>query len=1383
MFTHLHVHTEYSPLDGASHLGDLVARASADGQTALAITDHGNVSGAWAFQHECEAAGITPIQGCEVYVAVGSRFEREAIVVASADDSADWDEESERSKTKRYHHLTLLAINRRGWKNLNAMLMDAESHVWSHPRIDMDLLAEHAEGIIVLTGCLGGPVLGSVAQATASAAQAAQAERACADVDWELRRGAQVLTSVRGDVFAAWDAAAAALDPAERKRLVPPAELTSPEQVPEAMRGVAVNVLDWYAERARLDRTAPHPFVDTFAAGRVHRRAAEQWDAYARESLDAIIAAVGRDNVYVEIMEHGIAEESVAVARVAELAAEYGLPLVATNDSHYTDAADAHTHEAILAMQSKKTLDDPKRFQFHGEGYHLRTEAEMRSLRPEPWWQQACDNTNEVAARIRPRVLPPVRMRLPAYPVPDGFDSEIDYLTHLVYEGARRIYGDQLPGAVVERIEHELSVIGQMGFPAYFLIVREMIQWAKDHRIIVGPGRGSAAGAMVSYCLGIVTIDPLRHNLLFERFLEPGRKGMPDIDTDFEKARFDEVYDWAQQRYGLDSVARIGTFAIATTKRAIKDSARVMHENGLGDRLSKAVPTVEGKPYSFARLEDTTDHRGDKFRTEVAKAGQRGTAIVDLAKEYADTIAGVGVHACGVIISAKPLVGSVPLRLDAKEFKNGRRVLVTQWTGPELEDLGLLKMDMLRIRNLDVISKAIEYVETTRDEVIDYYHLPDPDTRDDPKVARAWQLLREGRTAGIFQMDSDGMRRLAQAVQPTEHNDLTAILALYRPGPMGAGMHDTYARRKSGEEPVDYTYLTDDPEEARWIDSVLGTTYGVFVYQEDLMRLGTVVAGFDAAMRSKLRKAVGKKKKALLDEVFTALREGAAKEFRDDNGDVYSPKFQASTVEHLIDAMQGAAAYLFNKSHAAAYAQVTFNTAYLKANWPAEYGAAILACTDDDDKRLTAIRSLQEEGIEILPADVNLSGAETAPVGETSIRFGLTEIKGVGSAGALLAEHRPRDGWTSLAHIVSVLGSKVNVGVLEALIEAGALDQLGPRLGHLTIVRALSVGDDIPVPDIDFDLLEASIRQRRTLGVALGTSPLYHHRRQIKQWSVPGIEDSRGAQLGTRPMPLHRIPDAQGARVLVAAVLAQASERAYSKGQMLQVTLEGSHGTMRATMWAEDLARQHASDGVPPAGSIVAVSGRVRVREVEVTDETGEVTSVELVKELTIQHMWRINVHDDDRPAEPRLSVDDFAHAFALMNHYRLDRYRDLPAELRAQQPEQTQRMLEPLRKRPVITAVVCPECGRHRYLTGTAPTRCTMTIGCTGRPEKASASTRLAPSEIVPAKPEGAADAEDPTDRDGADAGVAVEPAAPTPVRRAPAARAGGIRGLGRKG
>ncbi|KAB1646163.1 DNA polymerase III subunit alpha [Pseudoclavibacter sp. CFCC 14310] len=1805
MFTHLHVHTEYSPLDGASHLGELVARAASDGQTALAITDHGNIGAAWAFQHECERARVKPIIGCEVYLAIGSRFERHTLETET-DESADYDSETTRTKAKRYYHLTLIARNKAGWRNLNRILVEAEEHVWSHPRIDYELLAANADGLIVLTGCLGGPVLGNMSQSCAFAAKAAAAGNDLSTFPSPVQAEAH---AVAADLMAArrsWDEALADI-PEVTKYPATPAEavaggITSAEEEVPGPLLLAAQRWEEADSRARQLRDPDSDLDPVLLAGLVakHSAAAEQSEALARENLDSIIAAVGRENVYIEIMEHGIEKESAALPKMAALADEYSLPLVASNDSHYTAPEDAATHEAILAMQSGKALDDPKRFHFHGAGYHLRTEAEMRALRPETWWQSACDNTALVADRVEPRVMPDARMRLPKYPVPDGYPDEMSYLHHLVAAGAKRIYGNPLPDNVRERLRTEMSVIGQMGFPAYFLIVHDMIRWAKDHDIIVGPGRGcltaeaqvwttqgmksindveigdlvrthtgairpvenrfkyeideplvtlrtfhdgsgvtmtqdhkvlsvpglreelhertkggavwptevteeptwvaakdvsvgdllcvpvppspgtapavfdvaetlpearlgqkftvtdseiieripvnrpyrssvrdvsrragvsrsalqalagaraafgesapdalgrrstprvvrarkkaeevlradgfdsfgdwdsyvhehssveirtprfvplnddllfllgamasngwlrgggdqrrlgwaerrstsdtrirdavkriwgltvrtaeskttdlvqynlcsaavfgmfsaflpgyeqtaqtkrlpdwiadlsegqkrtlleglwwgdgsksdaarrwsysssspmltaqvrdliwalhapagvktddrvdnraefknrapswqvrttpdfgptqqglwyggkryvyqrvrsktteqkrttvydlqvpvdhsfmtdsfvvhnSAAGSLVSYCLDIVTIDPLRHHLLFERFLEPGRKGMPDIDTDFEKARFGEVYDWAQRTYGHDSVARIGTFMIATTKRAIKDAARVHRLSGLGDRLSKAVPVVGGKPYTFAQLADQSDLKGEKFRSVLARAGSDGAKIVDLAERYSNTIAGTSVHACGVIISGKPLVGNVPLRLDPKEATEGRQVFVTQWTGPELEDLGLLKMDMLRIRNLDVIAKAIEYIEATTGERIDYYGLPDPDTQGDPRVSAAWQLLRDGRTAGVFQMDSDGMRKLTQQVQPTEHNDLTAILALYRPGPMGAGMHETYARRKTGREEVDYTYLTDDPTEAQWIDTVLGDTFGVFVYQEQLMRLGTVVSGFDASMRSKLRKAVGKKKRALLDEVFTALREGAGKEFRDEAGEVFSPVFSAQTVERLIDAMQGAAAYLFNQSHAAAYAQVAFNTAYLKANWPAAYGAAILACTDDEEKRLTAINSLREEGVTILPPDVNASLSATFPEDDTSIRLGLSEVKGVGVVGDALVEHRPAEGYTSLGHLREALGSALNVGALENLICSGACDRYGPRLGQMTVSRALASGESIPIPAAEFGLLERSVRERNLLGVSLSENPLARYKAQVKAWRVPGVEDSEGAALGARAIPVHRIPDAEGARVVIAGILASAKERAYSKGQMLSVTIEGGKSSIRGVMWAEDLVSQlRSEEGLPAVGSVVAASARVRVREVEVTDERGEVIDVEQVRELNVMHMWPIPI--DERLHEDRLSVDAAEQAFALMREQKVQRFVDLqlpPSEF----TELETSLLRPLRKRPVVTVTVCPVCGRHRYVTGSTSAKCTICVGCTGQPVKALTTAARAPRSV----------------------------------------------------
>lgn len=1138
-FAHLHVHTEHSALDGLSPLRAAIDKVAADKNTALAITDHGTLGGAWKFAKHARDAGIKPIIGIEAYIAISAEWEDtpsrhapETREVERDDEaSADLDENergragAKTTKTSRYQHITLLAKNTVGWTNLTRMVNESsETYVGKYPLMDWELIKRFGTGIIALTGCLGGPVLGPMS---------------------------------RGN------------------------------------------------------------------------------EAEAQLNLDRIVDAVGHDNVYVEIMEHGIPSESAALPLMHKLAVKNGLPLVATNDAHYVNAEDAHTHEAWLAVQSGSTLSDPKRFKFHGEGFHLRTEREMRELRGEEWWQTAVTNTIKVAERCDD-VIPEPQMRLPEFPLPEGFNDIRSYYVSLVKEGAIKKFGNPLPEVVKERLNTELNVIAPAGFMSYFLIVHDVIKWARSQGIRVGPGRGSAAGSLTSYCLDIVAVDPLENNLLFERFLEPGRAGMPDIDVDFEQGRRHEVLQYLAQRWGSDRVARIGAFQASKTKRALRDASKLLEAGSVGDVLSKAVPIGDGgAPYTFDQLFDLDDPAGKRFRDLLATFGELGETVVDLARGFAGTVNGESIHACGTLIADTDLNSLVPLRKDRSKANSSGLNVVTQWDGKDIDDFGLLKLDVLGLRNLDIVSKAAQFIEQTTGTVVDPDNLPHPNTRGDKRVAATWELLRSGRTAGIFQMESSGMSNLAQLVQPERLSDLSAVVALYRPGPMSAGMHFMYADRKSGTQDVDYSIFTNDPAEQEAIASVLGETYGVFVYQEQLMRLGTVVSGFDVKMRSKLRKAVGKKIKSVMDEVGEAFILGAPIEVRDETGAITSPVFATQTAAKLFEYMKGSADYLFNASHSFAYAQLAYVTAYLKANWPAEYGAAILAVTDKDDKRQHALRALAEEGIEILAPDVNRSRAETFPIGPRTVLLGLGEIKGVGQAGADIAAFRAATDkpfgsiHDLITRVLSADGkSLVDVGTVEGLIEAGALDEYGPRLGMMRIARAAKL-HDLPVPEDEWGVLERATRQRLRLGVIMGAHPLDVLLAQVSKWTIPmGRNVNERQTLGQGAQPLSALPEDDGSGTITYGILAEWSERAYKKGRMANFTIESSTVSIRGVLWNETLNALRNGPGIPNVGSIIALSGKVQVKSRDVEDEEGNVVETVVTKELMAFQVWTVGVDD-----------------------------------------------------------------------------------------------------------------------------------------------------------
>ncbi|MCU6479083.1 DNA polymerase III subunit alpha [Arthrobacter sp. A2-55] len=1216
-FVHLHVHTEHSSLDGLSRIKTLPRTAAALGQKAIAITDHKSLAGAWKFQKNCLEAGIKPIIGIEMYLAIGSRFEQNSEIVPNDDDNVS-DADEGKEKTKRYMHLTVLACNEAGWKSLLALHNKAEDTHWYQPRIDLDLLDEHGEGLIILTGCLGGPVAGPLARAG--------------------------VLEKSGD--------------------------------PEG------------AEEKRRE---------------------------ARANLDRLITAVGREHVFLEVMYHGIKAETHAFREIRALSAETGIPMVATNDCHYEHEHEAAAHDGFLAVGVKRPLDDPARFSFNGDdSYFVRSEQQMLdvlgNIKNKPAadaWRQAVANSVKVAELCADKVIPDPKMRLPKFPVPPGFDSEAAYFHHLVKEGAVERYGTDpetgqrrpLPAEVKERLRMEEDIIISMGFPAYFLIVHDVIAWARSdymaqdwvdlhtgkavdeetrerkRPILVGPGRGSAAGSASSYCLKIVGIDPLEYHLLFERFLEPGRAGMPDIDVDFEAARRPEVFAYLGVRWGEDRVAHIGTFGMALSKAAIKDAARILKPSvldtdtaeqvaelraegrqadatrivqaamkgilargndlqRLGNQLSALVPSAGGKAYTFSQLADTTDESGQAFRDLVQNSGEDAEEILALAKSFEGITKTESIHACGFIISPEPLDELVPLRWQSHaKGADPHAPRVICWDGGDCEEIGLLKMDVLGLTNLDIAHQAMDFIEESTGTALSLDTIPHPSTKDNPVVDGAYGLMAAGKTSGLFQMESAGMIKVAQDVVPENLDDVSAIVALFRPGPLKAGMDVTYARRKSGDEPVSYTAFTRDPVETQWIDSVMGATYGMAIYQETIMRLSTVVAGFDASQRSRLRKAMGKKKQSEMDACLSMWNEGAPREFLDEDGTTISPVFSVETAGKLWGFISGAASYLFNASHSAAYGWLAYATAYLKSGWPVEYAAGILAVADKDEKRLTALSALRDDRIEVRAPDVNLSKARTSPV-NGAVLVGLAEVKGVGDAGTHIVAEREANGpFTSLGDLLSRVTvptddpakrSRISVTALQGLIEAGALDSFGPRLGHIMVLRAAQSSNVQPL-QAEWSDVEKSTRQRARLGTSLGIHPLVSLKSVLREWESPN---------GSSVTALHRIADGNGEPVLTVGVIAAWDEKGYSGGRRANFTLESSKVSINGVVWDWTLSRLRRNGEVPKVGDVVAVSGKVNVRTTMVGDEEAGTQEAITTKELSISEVWPI-----DAGSEPDIDV------------------------------------------------------------------------------------------------------------------------------------------------
>ncbi|MDN5890184.1 MAG: DNA polymerase III subunit alpha [Yaniella sp.] len=697
------------------------------------------------------------------------------------------------------------------------------------------------------------------------------------------------------------------------------------QNVKDTLREVLFGIIEQHYVRL-FDRGLSPALAESITT-RVEETSQLLNDAY--NATQRLIDCVGKDHVFVEIMDHGITSETYAMDHLIPLAEHFDLDLVVTNDSHYIHQDDAQAHDAFLAVGTRSSLDTPGRFSFNGDNYHLMTEVEIRAIHPDDEvWQQAVTNTGKVAELVAEDTVPKPETRLPKFDLPEDFDNADDYLRHLVEDLAPERYGDDWreDEEVVERMNHELSVISDMGFSDYFLITWDIMDFCAREGITTGAGRGSAAGSLVSYVLGIVHVCPLDNGLLFERFLERGRVGLPDIDLDFPKFQRWRIHRYVEEKYGHDHVAQIGSFQSAKSRAAIRDAARVLTPDKdlaktqqeqdrrreifrLGDTLAKTLETQGADPLSFAELDALDENHSQKieFFKAVEEAGDIGRQIVELARQMENISKGVSIHPCGFVISTEPLTDMVPLRPAANEGEPD----VIIWDGDMCEDMGLLKMDFLAIQNLDYMDRTFEYL-AEQDVEMSVFDIPDPND-DDETVDKTYELLREGRTAGLFQLDSDGMTRVLRDVAPNDLNDLSAVVALYRPGPLSAGMPEDYAAKKNGQREESYDHLTKDATEIEWLDTVLGETYQAALYQEQAMTLGRVIAGFDDKQRSTLRRAIGRKSRDLMREAQNWWFEGAQQEFKDDQGKVYSPVFSKDTAQRVWDFIEGAAEYSFNK--------------------------------------------------------------------------------------------------------------------------------------------------------------------------------------------------------------------------------------------------------------------------------------------------------------------------------------------------------------------------------------------------------------------------------------------------------------------------------------
>ncbi len=742
-----------------------------------------------------------------------------------------------------------------------------------------------------------------------------------------------------------------------------------------------------------------------------------QYDA-ARAAAAEFQDIFGKENYFAEIMDHGLSIERRIMTDLLRLAKDLDIPLVATNDSHYTHQHEATAHEALLCVQSGSTLDDPNRFKFDGDGYYIKTAQEMRQLfRDHP---EACDNTLLIAERCQVEFNTAANY-MPRFPVPDG-ETEDSWLIKEVEKGLHYRYPAGIPDNVRKQAEYETGIILQMGFPGYFLVVADFINWAKDNGIRVGPGRGSGAGSMVAYAMKITDLDPLEHGLIFERFLNPDRVSMPDFDVDFDDRRRGEVIDYVTQKYGSERVAQIVTYGTIKSKQALKDAGRVLgFPFSMGERLTKAMPPpVMGKDMELGGMFNPEHPRfkeASEFRSlietdpEAKTVFDRALGLEGLKRQW-------GVHAAGVIMSSEPLLDIIPIM---RREQDGQ--IVTQFDYPSCEALGLIKMDFLGLRNLTIISDALDNIRMNRGEEIDLEHLS-LDDRD------AYDLLTRGDTLGVFQLDGGPMRALLRLMKPDNFEDISAVIALYRPGPMGANSHTNYALRKNGQQPITPIH----PELEEPLRDILDTTYGLIIYQEQVMAIAQKVAGFSLGQADILRRAMGKKKKSELDKQYEGF-----------SGGMKERGFGEGAIQALWDILLPFSDYAFNKAHSAAYGLVSYWTAYLKAHYPAEYMAALLTSVGDSkDKMAVYLNECRRMGIKVLPPDVSESIRYFAAVGD-DIRFGLGAVRNVGANvvdGIVAArESGPYTGFHDF--LTRVPAQVANKRTIESLIKAGAFDSLG----------------------------------------------------------------------------------------------------------------------------------------------------------------------------------------------------------------------------------------------------------------------------------------------------------------------------------------------------
>ncbi len=1029
---HLHVHSEYSLLDGACKISRMAERAAELEMPALGLTDHGVMNGALEHYTACKASGIKPIIGLEAYLV---------------------DDRSRAAERLERNHLTLLATTDTGFRNLVKLTSAGflEGFGRGKPSVDMELMDRHSEGVIALTGCL---------------------------------------------------------------------------------------------------------------QSRFCRRLVEERPADARSHVDELLGVFGPDNVYFEVQANGLAEQDKANEGIARVASEVGRPLVATADVHYLRREDYSNHAALLCVQTKSTIEQPK-LRFETNEFFLKSADEMTDSFSR--WPEAVPTTLEIAERCDVEIELG-QLLLPRFPTPEG-EEPAAMLRRLATEGLRRRYEDPAPAEAHERLDFELSVIAEMGFDSYFLIVWDFVKYAKDNGIAVGPGRGSAAGSIVAYCLNITDLDPLANELLFERFLNPARKSMPDIDIDFSVRGRERVIRYVAEKYGRESVAQIITFGKMAPRAATRDAARVLgFDYGTGDRIAKQIPEpVLGRNPSFKEcLAD-----GEELK-RTYDSDPEARRILDVAQGLEGIVRNNSIHAAAVVIADRPLAEIVPLQLaedrggpvdrDANGLgaANGGRAqrsykIVTQYSMGPIEEMGLLKMDFLGLRNLDVIEDAVEIIERSRDVKIEIESIPLDD-------AKTFEMLSRGESVGVFQLESDGMRDALRRVRPTDFNDIVALVSLYRPGAMR--FIDDYASGKLDPSSVRYA----DPR----LRPITESTYGCCIYQEQLMEIAKRMAGFSPAEADDLRKAVGKKKRDLMAQMRDKFLAGLAESGTD-----------RRVAQDLWSLMTAAADYSFNRSHAACYALIAYRTAFLRANYPAEYMAAVISSVmSTKDKVPFFVNRCEEMGIEVLPPDVNSSDHGFVVSGK-SIRFGLDAVKNVGhqAVEAIIEARKSGGAFSSIWEFCDRVDARaVNKRAIECLIKCGALESTGgSRKGTLEVLSVAQASasksqEDArrgqgsifdlggepaggvetpaggggeqrpPIPGEEFDQRELLRLEKETLGTFLSAHPLAEVRDALRErvdCSLPDVarkEDGAWVSVGGIVSESKRVRTRNGAYVMFATL-------------------------------------------------------------------------------------------------------------------------------------------------------------------------------------------------------------------------------------------------------